>query len=245
MDGAKEISFKVFQTQFREAITSLTFGEPLGSNGRRESAASKELRRTKLLDVLKGNEFCKTIYGLSQECRRFEAERKKVPQVARRMRPVIHQYLSATRRLENCARKLSEFDEKYLNLIDHQMGEKISSAIALIKAVSDELDRRRKILVSNVHPKHRRSKDEQSEWELLFKEYNYDLETLGVKATDQWLWQNVNDALLGWVQRHEVQSISAMTRFKLIAAISEAAGHGTVPATTIKQYFLEHPPQRA
>jgi hypothetical protein len=241
MNDVRQVSFQLFKAKFRELITSPRFGDLRRSDPNSESAARKELRRrTELLDMLESGEFCHRVYRLSEECQRLESERVKVPQVARRMRPAIHRYRDATRRLESCARRLAEFDEKYRGLVDPRVWQKIGSAVALIEGVADELGRRRKVLVSNVHPKHRTGKDDECEWELLFKEYNYDLEKLGVKATDQWFWSNVNDALIESVKQHKAGRLSAMTRVKVIAAISEAAGRGRVQPAAIKQFFFEH-----
>jgi hypothetical protein len=241
MDDAKKISFQSFKAKFRKSVTSRTFGEPPRSHLNKESAASKELRRIELLDVLKGDEFCKKMYDLSQECWRLETERKKVLEVARRMRPAIHRYRSATRRLESCARKLAEFGEMYRGFIDQTTSQKIRSAVALIDIVAGELDRRRGVLVSNLHSKHRRDKNEPSKWELLFKFYNYNLKKVGVKATDLWFWTSMNGALLEFSEDYKSGSLSAMTRFKLIAAISEAAGHSQGEPSAIKQFFAGNP----
>jgi hypothetical protein len=234
-------TFQEFRTRFLELITSPALGEPPRFDPAKRSAASKELSRTKLLDQLRSTDFCEKMYALSQTCWGLEAERKKALQVSRRMRPAIHRYRSGTRRLESCARKLAEFDEMYRGFIDQTLSQKIRSAVALIEIVAGELDRRRGVLVSNLHPKHRRDKDESSEWELLFKLYDYDLEKVGVKATDLWFWKSVNDAILEFIKGHKAANLSAMTRFKLIAAISEAADHGRVPPTTIKQFLVTHP----
>jgi hypothetical protein len=239
MGSVKKVSFRSFQVAFFGIIESRTFGEPLGSDTKKESPACKELRRSGLLVALTSDEFCVLVYRLSRECRRLEAERIKLHQVTGRMRPAIHRYQSAIGRLENCVQQLSEFEEKYGALVEHQVIQKISSAVSLIHAVASELDRRTKTLISNVHAEHRKDKDEPSRWELLFKFYEYNLKQLGVKATDQWFWCSVNNALLELAKDHKGGSMSAMTRFKLIAAISDAAGLGKVPPTTIKQFFMD------
>ena len=233
-------TFPNFCTRFRRVITSAVFGEPPNSVPNKRSAASTELSRTKLLDQFRSTDFCKQMYDLSQECWRLEAERQKILEDDRRVRPAIHRYRSATRRLESCARRLAECDEMYRDFIDQTKSEKIRSAVALIETVAGELDRSRGILVSTLHPKHRRDGDEPSEFPLLFKLSSYDLEKLGGRATDPWFWKKVNDATLEFIKRHNAASLSAMTRFKLIAAISEASDHGSAPPTTIKQFLLTH-----
>lgn len=73
---------------------------------------------------------------------------------------------------------------------------------------------------------------------------NYDPDKLGVKATDQWFWSEVNRALLKYVKQHNAVSLSGMTRFKVIAAVSEAAGRGRVEPAAIKQFFFEEFPPK-
>jgi hypothetical protein len=64
------------------------------------------------------------------------------------------------------------------------------------------------------------------------------LEKLGLKAADQWFWTSLNDDILEFIKEHKPARLSAMTRFKLIAAVSEAGGHGTVLPATIKQFLV-------
>jgi hypothetical protein len=48
----------------------------------------------------------------------------------------------------------------------------------------------------------------------------------------------VNDALLTLVESEE-KKLTALTRFKLVAAVSKAAGIVNVQPSTIKQFFFE------
>jgi hypothetical protein len=234
-------TFQAFRTRLQELITSLALGEPPNSGPNKPGAASKELSRTKLLGQLTSVDFCKTMYTLSEEYCRLQTERPKVAAVGRRMRPMIPRYVNGMKRLKACVQQLADFNERYPDLSGLSgpgIRQTIRSAVDLIETAVKQLERQRGILAARVHPK-LRGKAEQTEWNLLFKEYDYDLEKLGVKAADQWFWTNVNDAILEFIGENKLANISAMTRFKLIAAISEAAGHGTVPPTTIKQFLVK------
>jgi hypothetical protein len=160
------------------------------------------------------------------------------------MRPAILRYYRATKRLEKCAQELSELRKKEQNLLNYTIDYKITSAIALISEVESELRQRTGVLVSNVHPKLRRHYDVASDWQLLVKDCDYDLEKYGIKAADQWFLLEVNRTLLEFTKNNKIASISDMTRFKLIAAVSEAGGPGKVEPTAIKQFFVESSRQR-
>ena len=80
--------------------------------------------------------------------------------------------------------------------------------------------------------------------QLLLEAYDDDMKKFGVKATDQWFWNTVILTFSNSL-KERFGRISAMTRFKLIAAVNEAADHGFVLHTTIKQFFVEHTPRRA
>lgn len=237
MQNASTTPFKAFRAKFARLISDPTFGEPRHAPKDKVSAAGRELHRTGLVHKLASTEFCKSLYALYQESLRLEREREKVFLARRRLRPLIRRYVNLKRRLENCASKLSDvLDAKNSAIIDGRISQKVSAAISLVREVAGEIDQRTRILVSNLHPRHRKEKDEPSNWVLLFREYRYDLEKLGVKAEDRWFLVAVNRALLEFLERQNL-SISAMTRFKVIAAISTAAGNEVEPSA-VKQFFV-------
>ena len=242
-----ELSLQSFRAKFRRLIATPAFGEPphyrQRSVRRGESPASKELRKTGFLRVLNSDAFCRVIRELMEEYQRLEAQRVRTLQIAHNFRPTVRDYRSVQRRLENCRQALEQFSKRHGNLVDPELSGNIGSAITLIEQFSFEFGRQ--LLVSNVHPKFRRKNDKESEWELLLKAYDDDMKKFGVKATDQWFWNTVNSTLLEFIKKEKVGRISAMTRFKLIAAVNEAADHGFVLHTTIKQFFVEHTPRRA
>jgi hypothetical protein len=239
-------SFKRFRTKFTDAISSPALGEPprykqrADENG--QSPASKELRETKLLGGLLSENFCRTIYRLSQRYQQLEAARQEVPQISRRMRPAIEQYRLAVNHLRRCAQDLEKFEKKYGSLIENQAMHKIASVRVLMEDVTYELESRSKILVSNVHQKHRKKHYEPSEWDLLFTLHNYPLEKITSKAPDQWFLTNANVALAELVKRKRLR-VSDMTRFKVLSAICGSAISCATEATAIKQFFLDHPSQ--
>ena len=71
------MSYRQFQKTFRQLIASPTLGEPTSFtqrlNANQERPAIRELRKTKLLDVLKSHEFCNAVYRLSQKHRPLAA----------------------------------------------------------------------------------------------------------------------------------------------------------------------------
>lgn len=245
----EESPLQSFQAKFQRLIATPAFGEPphyrQRSVRRGESPASKELRKTGFLRVLNSDEFCEVIRQHMEEYHRLEAQRERTMQVAHNFRPVVRDYRRVTKRLETCRRALEQFDKKHRDLVEPELSGNIGTAITLIDRLSFEFGRRAKLLVSNVHPKFRRNNDKESEWELLLKEYDDDMQKFGVKATDQWFWNTVNSTLLEFIEKKKVGGVSAITRFKLIAAINEAANDWAVPHTTIKQFFVEHTPRRA
>jgi hypothetical protein len=245
----EELSLQSFQAKFQRLISTPTFGEPPHYRQRSvrcsESPASRELRQTGFLRVLLSDKFCSAIGELMEGYQELEAKRASTLRMAHDFPPAVRHYRSLKKRLENCGQALEEFNKQYHGFVGPELSENIGSTIALMDTVSFELGRRAKLLVSNIHPRFRGINDEESEWELLFKFYDDDMNKFGVKATDQWFWNTVNCALLEFIENEKISGISSLTRFKLIAAINEAAGHGLVPHTTVKQFFFEHPPQRA
>jgi hypothetical protein len=171
----------------------------------------------------------------------LEAEKPKVFEVEREVRPQIHRYRSAVRRLESCAECLSGFQSKYRDLASADMLQNISSAIALIEEVAFQLKWSRSLLVSEIHPNLRRSHDETSGLRSLFKPYHYELATTSSRAVEQYFWRAAHDAILALIEERKAAHITAMTRYKLVTAAFEAAGLGPVLFTTIKQFFIEHP----
>ena len=238
------MSLQQFKAKFSELIATPTLGEPQGyqqrSDKKRQSPASKELSKTKLLEVLKGNEFCGMVYRLSQAYRRLERERVRVPQVSTRLRPAIQRYRTSARYLKHCAQMLAGCDKKCYDLIDFKSMQELNSAQDLLQVLANKFEQRSTVLVSNIHPKNRRKHHSPSDWDLLFNLYDYPLKTLCRKAPDQWFVIKVSFVLHEFIKRKNLPKISDLTKFKVISVICSAAINLNVGHSAIKQFFFEH-----
>lgn len=83
----------------------------------------------------------------------------------------------------------------------------------------------------------RRKGDKPSDWELLLKDVDYDLEKISGKAVEQWFYEQVDQKLTSFVPPKRSYKLTQMTRMKLVSAICYASGIGPVEPTTVKEYF--------
>jgi hypothetical protein len=164
----------------------------------------------------------------------LEAEKPKVWQVARTARPTINDFRNAQRRLERIKHELEEFNAKYPKLWVPQLNEHIHTAIEHVETFKCLLADREKLWISRIHSKLRKPEDVPSKWDPLLKGYEYELDSLHIRAADQWFWRDVNQRL-SLVSATDGRRLSKATRFKLVAAICEAADIGTFEPTTIKE----------
>jgi hypothetical protein len=169
---------------------------------------------------------------------RLEAEKPKVRHVARTARPIVSDLRYAQKRLERIKRKLEEFNSKYGRLFEPQLNEHLHSAFEHVDAFKCLIAEREKLWISKVHSDLRKPDDKPSKWDPLLKGYDYELDSLHVRAADHWFWREVNRRL-GLVIGTHGRRLSKTTRSKLIAAICAAADIGTFEPTTIKESLRE------
>jgi hypothetical protein len=175
-----------------------------------------------------------------REHARLEAENLKVRAVARTARPIVVDYRYARQRLERIKRELEEFNSMYGKLFEPSLNEHIHSALEHLDAFRCLIANRERLWISKIHIELRKPKDEASKCEPLLKGYDYELDSLYVRATDQWLWRALYD-YIGQFKGSRGKGLSDMTRFKLISAVCNAAAIGTFEPTAIKQYLLTNP----
>jgi hypothetical protein len=237
------LKFNTFRNEFLGLISSRHFGEPPHhmnrKTNREEGAAYKELKKTGLSLRLHKVAFLLSLHQIVEEHGRLEAEQAKVREVARKIRPLVGRYRYAQKRLERIKRDLEECDSKYVDLLDFQLRDHILSAVQNVDDAKGVIRRRERLEVSKVHPTLRKKKDD-GDWESLFKGYDYGLETLHVRAADQWLWRELSHLFESYKEDNS-RRLSAMTMFKLISAVCKAAGIGTFEPTAIKEYLYKHP----
>jgi hypothetical protein len=235
-------SFQGFCKRFVELIDSPTFGEsresePLNSN-HRKSPASRELQRTHVFEVLHKKSFLEKIYRIAIERERLESERQRVPVFEKEIRPNILDARRAHGRLATAAKRLrDDFLPRYQTLLGDELKRRVGLIIEQIEDIGFVLQQREKLQVSRIHPVTRRKGDKPSNWELLLKDVDYDLEKISVKAPEQWFYEQVYRGLTSLVPPTSECKLTQMTRLKLISAICDASGIGRVEPTTVKQFL--------
>jgi len=235
--------FETFRNTFLRLISSPHFGEPREYQPRDANSTSpayRELQKTGLLSSLRSVDFLLGLHQAVGDHARLEAEKPKVRQVARTARPIVGDYRYAQQRLERIKRELEEFNSKYGKLFEHQVNEHIHSALEHVDVFKCLIADREKRWISRVHTKLRKPKDVPSKWDPLLKDYEYELDSLHVRAADHWLWRVLYHRL-GQFNGSTSKQLSDMTRFKLISAVCEAAGIGRVEPTAIKEYLRNNP----
>jgi hypothetical protein len=230
-------TFETFRNGFLRLISSPHFGEPREyqpTNADSTSPAYRELQNTGLLSSLRSADFIRGLYQAIKKHARLEAEKPKVRQVARTARPIINDFRYAQKRLERIKHDLEELNLKYPKLWVPQLNEHIHTAIGHVEAFKCLLADREKLWISGIHSKLRKPEDVPSKWDPLLKGYEYELDSLHIRAADQWLWREVNHRL-SLVSATDGRRLSKTTRFKLIAGICKAADIGPFEPTTIKE----------
>jgi hypothetical protein len=170
------------------------------------------------------------------ERERLESERQRVPAFEKEIRPNILDGRRAQGRLATAAKRLrDDFPPRYQSLLGDELKRRLGLIIEQLEDIGAVLHQREKLQVSRIHPAARRKGDKPSNWDLLLKDVDYDLEKISLKASEQWFYEQVDRQLTGIVPPKRECKLTQMTRVKLISAMCDASGIGRVEPTTIKE----------
>jgi hypothetical protein len=225
------VSFESFQAAFLAQLSADHFGgDPEEIEPGTLSAAAKELKNKRAHPLLSAPDFLISMYRLVQEHDRLVNEQPKIRSGTRDATPMLTKFLNARRSLSSIRRRLKVVQDNIGSFLDPGMWARLYAALDNFES---DVHEREKSFVANLHPAERQPHHMKPKFENVLKPYDYSLATLRKKAPDQWLYENLYSAL---VLTPRQRRISAMTRYRIVAALLSAAGL-TVKPITIKQHF--------
>jgi hypothetical protein len=243
------VGFNAFADAFLLELADPRFGaspsekrgrqpEPVGTTTKvRESVATRKLKTSGLYDLLKQKSFLRSMYALVKERYRLDREQDKVRRVGREMRAVIRQVKHGQKTIRSLRKAIKGLEARLTPILGPD------SLRSLQRARSNLMKCQRHLLEveedsgSELHPAESEGY-KKSQWELLIRDFNYDLKTLKQKAPDQWLLQELDTALEELFSRAETR-VPEMTRYRVIAALCRAGGIEGIEPSAIKQFFLQ------
>jgi chromosome segregation ATPase len=203
----------------------------------RESVATRKLRTSGLYDVLKQKPFLRSVYALVKERYRLDSEQDQVRRVGKEMRAVIRQVKNGQKTIQSLRKAIKELEARLTPILGSD------SLRSLQRARSNLMKCQRHLLEveedsgSEIHSAESEGY-KKSQWEVLIREFNYDLDTLKQKAPDQWLVRKLDVALEELFSQAETH-VPEMTRYRVIAALCRAGGNKMIEPSAIKQFFLQ------
>jgi hypothetical protein len=235
-------SYRKFRTTLKRELSSSNLGEPIRQNtelnSSRHGSAYRELRKTRVLKVFLSDGFCESVHSLREEHRALEVERKKAIGVSKGMASMHYRYRTAAKSAKKCSEELARLIQTYNELITTPFLQNIDATRELLNELADRFDIRGQICVWDIHPSRRRSHHIPPESEGLLRQFDYPLDDVGIKKADQWFWVEVENLLRHTVSAANLPQLTKLTRYKVIAAISEIAINFKVPHLTIKEFLL-------
>jgi hypothetical protein len=238
-------------TNFREAflreIEARDFGDP-GSLPEYQADAltpgARELRTTEAIAALRAPSLLQRFHRLLRKYERLMKEQDEVRRTSHDASRVITKVRNARKTLTTLKLKTLALDAQLETLMDWQFREHLHAASKEFGIAADLLEQLEKTQASTIHPAERavhdkkepKSKYQTSPWKQLIKPYDYDLQSLKKKAPQQWLFEELNSALIARFKGN--LELSDLTRYRIIAAACTSGGLGTIQPLTIKEYFV-------
>ena len=197
---------------------------------------AKEIRLKQLGALLIREPFLRQIHKLGRRYTQYSSQKAAVLKLRRKIAPGLKRIRYAQKTLQT----ISENLERVIGLVAEWLNleelEQLRKAAETVRESEWLMKKREEGIADQLHPATLKEMDHVSGWENLMPGYKYDLPNLREKARDHWLWEEIDDALLGLFPHNEA---TAATRFSLIAGIVEDLGLGTVEPGAVKQHFYE------
>lgn len=236
------VGFNKFAKSFLTELSSPWFGDSSyerkerGHNQR--SAAFKKLTASGAVELLRQRTLLKSAYALLEEGDRLAKEQWEVRKVSKKMRAIITQTRNAQKTLQSLTKSIQELEQRLTSTLSWQSLECLRDACRSLEDCHMRLQQTEEDAGSSLHPSENQ-KYRQSQWELLTKDFDYELATLRQKAPDQWLITQLNDLLRETFSRTR-KRVPDVTRYRVIAALCRAADLGmTIEPSAIKQFFSQ------
>jgi hypothetical protein len=158
------------------------------------------------------------------------SEQQRIRNLRREIVPKVLKLRNARRTVVSVRNTLGTVENNTRGLVDPELWGRAKSVLSELES---ELGNNLEFHSSRLHPVLRKLPAGKVRWELVLKDYMYELPSMKKKAVDQWLYKALNDTV---EKKLAKVRISKMTRYRIMSALLKPLGL-TVDAMTLKLHF--------
>ncbi len=150
----------------------------------------------------------------------------------KKYRPILTKLRNSRKSLDSATEAVRDSVARIWDLLGPDEKQLLHDSRRLLEELAARLQDKDRTLVSSFHPDTRLKSDKPGKWEILIKDYAYELDSLNVAAPAHAVWEELESLLLT-----EFPDLAGKARYAIIAHLVAAGGLGWAEPTTIKKHL--------